>query len=83
MSSSISAAKKRRANISQTQQQPPMQQPQQQQQQQSGAKPMSLPQVLKMFDSRIATLEKATKEAKPERSHCGKSNHFPRRDECY
>ena len=67
MSSSISAAKKRRANISQTQQQPPMQQPQQQQQQ-TGAKPMSLPQVLKMFDSRLATLEKATKEAKPESS---------------
>ena len=64
MSSSISAAKKRRANISQTQQQPPMQP--QQQQQQTGAKPMSLPQVLKMFDSRLATLEKATKEAKPE-----------------
>lgn len=67
MSSSISAAKKRRANISQTQQQPPMQQ-QQQQQQQTGAKPMSLPQVLKMFDSRLATLEKTTKEAKPESS---------------
>ena len=67
MSSSISAAKKRRANISQTQQQPPMQQPQQQQQQ-TGAKPMSLPQVLKMFDSRLATLEKATKEEKPESS---------------
>ena len=66
MSSSISAAKKRRANISQTQQQPPIQQ--QQQQQQTGAKPMSLPQVLKMFDSRLATLEKATKEAKPESS---------------
>jgi hypothetical protein len=65
MSSSISAAKKRRANISQTQQQPPMQQ---QQQQQTGAKPMSLPQVLKMFDSRLATLETATKEAKPESS---------------
>lgn len=65
MSSSISAAKKRRANISQTQQQPPMQQ---QQQQQTGAKPMSLPQVLKLFDSRLATLEKATKEAKPESS---------------
>jgi hypothetical protein len=67
MSSSISAAKKRRANISQTQQQSPMQ-PQQQQQQQIGAKPMSLPQVLKMFDSRLATLENATKEAKPESS---------------
>jgi hypothetical protein len=66
MSSSISAAKKRRANISQVQQQSPMQQPQQQQQ--TGAKPMSLPQVLKMFDSRLATLEKATKEAKPESS---------------
>ena len=66
MSSSISAAKKRRANISQTQQQPPMQP--QQQQQQTGAKPMSLPQVLKMFDSRLATLEKATNEAKPESS---------------
>ena len=66
MSSSISAAKKRRANISQTQQQPPIQQ--QQQQQQTGAKPRSLPQVLKMFDSRLATLEKATKEAKPESS---------------
>lgn len=65
MSSSISAAKKRRANISQPQQQPPMQQ---QQQQQPGAKPMSLPQVLKMFDSRLATLENATKEAKPESS---------------
>ena len=64
MSSSISAAKKRRANISQTQQQPPMQQ----QQQQTGAKPMSLPQVLKMFDSRLVTLEKATNEAKPESS---------------
>ena len=66
MSSSISAAKKRRANISQAQQPPPMQQ--QQQQQQTGAKPMSLPQVLKMFDSRLVTLEKATREAKPDSS---------------
>ena len=64
MSSSISAAKKRRANISQTQQQPPMQP----QQQQTGAKPMSLPQVLKMFDSRLVTLEKSTNEAKPNSS---------------
>ena len=60
MSSSISAAKKRRANISQVQQQSPMQQQPQQQ-----SKPMSLPQVLKMFDSRLVTLEKATNEAKP------------------
>jgi len=56
--SSINAAKKRRANISQVQQ-IQTQQPQQQ------SKPMSLPQVLKMFDSRLVTLEKATNEAKP------------------
>jgi hypothetical protein len=59
--SSINAAKKRRANISQVQQQPQIQTQQPQQQ----SKPMSLPQVLKMFDSRLVTLEKATNEAKP------------------
>ena len=61
MSSSINAAKKRRANISQAPQ--PQLQAQQQQQQQS--KPMTLPQVLKILDSRLSTLEKAAKETTP------------------
>lgn len=65
MSSSISAAKKRRANLSQA----PQPQPQiQQQQQQPAAKPMTLPQVLKILDSRLSTLEKSAKDTVPSES---------------
>lgn len=64
MSSSISAAKKRRANISQA----PSPQIQQPQQQQTSAKPMTLPQVLKILDSRLSTLEKSAKDTVPSES---------------
>ena len=64
MSSSISAAKKRRANISQA----PSPQIQQPQQQQTAAKPMTLPQVLKILDSRLSTLEKSAKDTVPSES---------------